>query len=49
MDHRDLLNRLLPDDDPDDLQVRQGQFHIVVMGADHGVACWRAPIEEAAA
>ncbi|MFE9101213.1 viomycin phosphotransferase [Actinomadura geliboluensis] len=43
MDHRDLLNRLLPDDDPDDLQVRQGQFHIVVMGADHVVCLPRTP------
>ncbi|MFG2013446.1 viomycin phosphotransferase [Actinomadura geliboluensis] len=43
MDHRDLLNRLLPDDDPDDLQVRQGQFHIVVMGADRVVCLPRTP------
>ncbi|MEV4676619.1 viomycin phosphotransferase [Actinomadura sp. NPDC049382] len=43
MDHRDLLNRLLPADDPDDLQVRQGQFHIVVMGADRVVCLPRTP------
>ncbi|MGW5156788.1 viomycin phosphotransferase [Nonomuraea wenchangensis] len=35
--HRALLNRLLPDDDPDDLAVRQGQFHIVVIGSDRVV------------
>ncbi|QKW35503.1 viomycin phosphotransferase [Actinomadura sp. NAK00032] len=35
--HRDLLSRLLPGDDPDDLDVRQGQFHVVVIGADRVV------------
>ncbi|MFI7050419.1 phosphotransferase, partial [Streptosporangium sandarakinum] len=35
--HRALLSRLLPDDKPDDLAVRQGQFHIVVMGSDRVV------------
>ena len=30
--HRALLSRLLPDDNPDELTVRQGQFHLVVMG-----------------
>lgn len=35
--HRTLLRRLLPDDHPDDLSVRQGQFHIVVIGADRVV------------
>lgn len=35
--HRALLSRLLPDDKPDDLAVRQGQFHIVVIGADRVV------------
>ncbi|MFI8200587.1 viomycin phosphotransferase [Streptomyces sp. NPDC085942] len=35
--HRALLSRLLPDDEPDDLAVRQGQFHLVVMGSDRVV------------
>jgi len=35
--HRALLSRLLPDDKPDDLAVRQGQFHIVVIGSDRVV------------
>jgi aminoglycoside phosphotransferase (APT) family kinase protein len=35
--HRTLLSRLLPDDQPDDLAVRQGQFHIVVIGSDRVV------------
>ncbi|MUN39125.1 viomycin phosphotransferase [Actinomadura litoris] len=37
--HRTLLSRLLPDDDPDGLVVRQGQFHLVVMGSDR-VVCF---------
>ncbi|WP_242904529.1 viomycin phosphotransferase [Actinomadura terrae] len=41
--HRALLNRLLPDDRPDDLPVRQGQFHIVVMGSDRVVCLPRTP------
>ncbi|MFC4054154.1 phosphotransferase family protein [Actinomadura syzygii] len=35
--HRALLSRLLPDDEPDDLAVREGQFHIVVIGSDRVV------------
>jgi aminoglycoside phosphotransferase (APT) family kinase protein len=35
--HRALLSRLLPDDKPDDLPVRQGQFHNVVIGSDRVV------------
>ncbi|MGK5501111.1 viomycin phosphotransferase [Streptomyces sp. URMC 125] len=35
--HRALLSRLLPDDKPDDLPVRQGQFHTVVIGSDRVV------------
>ncbi|MFI1184888.1 viomycin phosphotransferase [Streptomyces californicus] len=35
--HRALLNRLLPDDEPDELTVRQGQFHHVVIGSDRVV------------
>ncbi|MGW1191418.1 viomycin phosphotransferase [Streptomyces sp. NPDC002559] len=35
--HRALLSRLLPNDKPDDLAVRQGQFHIVVIGSDRVV------------
>ncbi|MFD5391553.1 viomycin phosphotransferase [Streptomyces sp. NPDC127074] len=35
--HRALLSRLLPDDKPDDLAVRQGQFHIVIIGSDRVV------------
>ncbi|KUL47568.1 phosphotransferase [Streptomyces violaceusniger] len=34
---RALLSRLLPDDKPDDLAVRQGQFHMVVIGSDRVV------------
>ncbi|GAA4237939.1 hypothetical protein GCM10022254_51820 [Actinomadura meridiana] len=34
---RALLSRLLPDDKPDDLAVRQGQFHVVVIGSDRVV------------
>ncbi|WP_405797549.1 phosphotransferase family protein [Streptomyces sp. NBC_01506] len=41
-----LLGRLLPDDDPAELDVRQGQFHQVVLGADR-VVCF--PRTEAAA
>ncbi|MER6021804.1 phosphotransferase, partial [Streptomyces anulatus] len=32
-----LLARLLPDDRPEELTVRQGQFHQVVMGSEHVV------------
>ncbi|NYI03613.1 viomycin phosphotransferase [Allostreptomyces psammosilenae] len=35
--HRALLSRLLPDDEPGDLVVRQGQFHIAVIGSDRVV------------
>ncbi|MGA4541751.1 viomycin phosphotransferase [Uniformispora flossi] len=35
--HRALLSRLLPDDKPHDLAVRQGQFHTVVIGSDRVV------------
>ncbi|MFF7456497.1 viomycin phosphotransferase [Kitasatospora sp. NPDC008115] len=35
--HGPLLSRLLPDDDPDGLTVRQGQFHTVVVGSDRVV------------
>lgn len=35
--HRTLLSRLLPGDQPDDLAVRQGQFHLVVIGSDRVV------------
>ncbi|MFF3544265.1 viomycin phosphotransferase [Streptomyces platensis] len=35
--HLTLLRRLLPDDKPGDLVVRQGQFHTVVMGSDRVV------------
>lgn len=35
--HRALLSRLLPDDNPEDLAVRQGQFHTVVIGSDRVV------------
>ncbi|MER6611500.1 viomycin phosphotransferase [Streptomyces sp. NPDC000927] len=35
--HHALLSRLLPDDKPDDLAVRQGQFHNVVIGSDRVV------------
>ncbi|MEV6979081.1 phosphotransferase [Kitasatospora sp. NPDC093806] len=36
-----LLRRLLPDDEPGGLVVRQGQFHTVVMGADRVVCLAR--------
>ncbi|MEI5136029.1 viomycin phosphotransferase [Streptomyces libani] len=35
--HRALLSRLLPDDKPDDLAVRQEQFHHVVLGSERVV------------
>ncbi|GLW07704.1 6'-aminoglycoside N-acetyltransferase [Microtetraspora sp. NBRC 13810] len=35
--HHALLSRLLPDDRPDDLAVRQGQFHDVVIGSERVV------------
>jgi aminoglycoside phosphotransferase (APT) family kinase protein len=35
--HGALLSRLLPDDRQDDLAVRQGQFHNVVLGSDRVV------------
>lgn len=35
--HRALLSRLLPDDKPDDLAVRQGQSHTTVIGSDRVV------------
>ncbi|MER7708659.1 aminoglycoside phosphotransferase family protein [Kitasatospora sp. NPDC097605] len=35
--HGALLSRLLPDDEPDRLTVRQGQFHHVVVGSDRVV------------
>ncbi|MEV8631956.1 viomycin phosphotransferase [Streptosporangium sp. NPDC051023] len=35
--HGALLSRLLPEDEPDDLAVRQGQFHNVVIGSDRVV------------
>ncbi|TVX96998.1 viomycin phosphotransferase [Mycolicibacterium porcinum] len=35
--HRTLLSRLLPDDHPDELSVRQGQFHTVVIGSERVV------------
>ncbi|KAK1181499.1 viomycin phosphotransferase [Streptomyces sp. NBS 14/10] len=35
--HRELLDRLLPDDPPDDFAVREGQFHHVVLGSDRVV------------
>ncbi|URM90487.1 viomycin phosphotransferase [Streptomyces sp. MRC013] len=35
--HRALLSRLLPGDRTDDLAVRQGQFHTVVIGSDRVV------------
>ncbi|MET9293383.1 viomycin phosphotransferase [Streptomyces sp. NPDC003077] len=41
--HRALLSRLLPDDKPDDLAVRQGQFHLVVIGTDRVVCLPRTP------
>jgi aminoglycoside phosphotransferase (APT) family kinase protein len=41
--HRALLSRLLPHDKPDDLAVRQGQFHDVVIGSDRVVCLPRTP------
>ncbi|XVQ09847.1 viomycin phosphotransferase [Spirillospora sp. CA-255316] len=41
--HRALLSHLLPDDEPDDLAVRQGQFHTVVIGSDRVVCMPRTP------
>ncbi|MFJ1590947.1 phosphotransferase family protein [Kitasatospora albolonga] len=41
--HRALLSRLLPDDQADELAVRQGQFHHVVMGSDRVVCLPRTP------
>ncbi|WP_411084071.1 viomycin phosphotransferase [Streptomyces sp. cmx-18-6] len=35
--HRALLRRLLPDDEPGELTVRQGQFHHVILGSDRVV------------
>lgn len=35
--HRTLLSRLLPDDHPDELSVRHGQFHTVVIGSERVV------------
>lgn len=35
--HHALLSRLLPDDKPEDLALRQGQFHNVIMGSDRAV------------
>lgn len=39
--HSALLNRLLPDDEPDDLTVRRGQFHHLVIGSDRVVCLAR--------
>ncbi|WP_372517173.1 viomycin phosphotransferase [Mycolicibacterium frederiksbergense] len=44
--HRALLNRLLPDAEPEELTVREGQFHVVVIGPGR-VVC--LPRTEAAA
>ncbi|WP_432995671.1 phosphotransferase family protein [Dactylosporangium sp. CA-233914] len=44
--HRALLSRLLPDVEPEDVTVREGQFHLVVIGPDR-VVC--LPRTEAAA
>lgn len=44
--HRVLLSRLLPDAEPGDFTVREGQFHLVVVGPDR-VVC--LPRTEAAA
>nr|WP_245669094.1 viomycin phosphotransferase [Nocardia speluncae] len=44
--HRVLLSRLLPDAEPGDIAVREGQFHLVVIGTDR-VVC--LPRTEAAA
>ncbi|MDT0495097.1 aminoglycoside phosphotransferase family protein [Streptomyces griseus] len=41
--HRALLSRLLPDDQANELAVRQGQFHDVVMGSDRVVCLPRTP------
>ncbi|MGW4100816.1 viomycin phosphotransferase [Mycobacterium sp. NPDC004974] len=41
--HRTLLSHLLPDDKPDDLSVRHGQFHVVVIGSDRVVCLPRTP------
>ncbi|MFH8884609.1 phosphotransferase family protein [Streptomyces californicus] len=41
--HFRLLSRLLPDDRPHDLVVRQGQFHLVLMGAERVVCLPRTP------
>jgi len=35
--HRTLLSRLLPGAEPEDLTVRQGQSHLVVIGPDRVV------------
>ncbi|MEU3823125.1 viomycin phosphotransferase [Streptomyces sp. NPDC030392] len=40
--HRALLSRLLPDDKLDDLAVRQGQFHTVVIGTNRVVCLPRS-------
>ena len=45
--HRALLSRLLPDDNPDDLAVRQGQFHTVVIGSDRVVCLPRTQMAAA--
>lgn len=37
--HRALLSRLLPGEEVDDLSVREGQFHTVIVGSDR-VACF---------
>ncbi|MFD4235800.1 viomycin phosphotransferase [Streptomyces sp. McG3] len=37
--HRDLVIRLLPDDEQDELTIHQGQFHHVVVGSEH-VLCF---------
>ncbi|WP_439959826.1 hypothetical protein [Streptomyces abyssomicinicus] len=42
--YRALLSRLLPDDRPDDLAVRQGQFHTVVIGSDRVVCLPRTRV-----
>ncbi|RJO73356.1 DUF1679 domain-containing protein [Nocardia panacis] len=44
--HRDLLRRLFPETEPEHLAVREGQFHLVVLGSDR-VVC--LPRTEAAA
>ncbi len=41
--HHALLARLLPNDRPEELTVRQGQFHQVVMGSEHVVCLPRTP------